>query len=181
MFNAYDFTRHALVSFSPETLDEEAFKACIALPRWFPPVHRSLGPDEPTDVLVDAVFATDSNAAALIEPDLELEEIWVIWSVDVRGIWRKGWVGNYFRMLEQSAAAAYRRERELIIKAGFTPANAVPKGAGPPPKILYEIGGDVPAHYLFTFTQGAVRRAVDQGFNDAATYLEEHRHLWATS
>ena len=180
VFNAYDFTRHALVSFTPATLDEEAFKACIALPRWFPPVHLALGPDEATDVVVDAVFATDSNAAALVDPALELNEIWVIWTVDVQGTWRNGWVSNYFRMLEQAAAAAYRGERDLIIKAGFTPASAVPKRVGPPPKILYEIGGDVPAHYLFTFTRGAVRRAVRQGFDDTTMYLNTYRHLWAT-
>jgi predicted acylesterase/phospholipase RssA len=181
VFNAYDFSRHALVAFSAESLDEEAFKACVALPRWFPPVDLPPAEGQPPDVFVDAVFATDSNAAVLADEDLGLEEIWVIWTVDVQGVWRNGWANNYFRMLEQSAAAAYRRERDLICKADFVPAHDVERGAARPSKILYEISGDVPVHYLFTFTRGAMRRAVRQGFEDADRYLLEHLHLWAAT
>jgi predicted acylesterase/phospholipase RssA len=193
-FNAYDFTSHAVVSFAPNELEENQFLACVALPRWFPPVALDVdegkvpGPPCAADVIgdlgackrkhvfVDAVFATDSNAAVLVEADLD--EIWVIWTVDVRGQWRDGWVNNYFRLLEQAAASAYRRERQVICDAGFTPANTVDAGAPCPPKILYEIAGDVPHHYLFGFTRGGVCRAVDQGAADAWAYLDRHRGLW---
>jgi Patatin-like phospholipase len=204
-FNAYNFTRHALVSFKPEQLDDDQFRACVALPRWFPPVRIQV-PREKEDkdnqrdeqdqkdrndkkdkndkqdrtveeVFVDAVFATDSDAAALLEH--ALDEIWVIWTVDVRGRWRNGWTANYFRLLEQAAASAYARERKQILDAGFTSAPEVKKGATPPGKILYEIAGDVPLHYVFALTGGGLRRAVRQGHANARAYLETHRHVWA--
>lgn len=179
VFNAYNFSRHALVAFSPEQLDVDRFRACIALPRWFPPVRIGTTYDdgEPAsdEVLVDAVFATDSNASAL--PLNALDEIWVIWTVDVQGRWRNGWAANYFRMLEQSAAAAYAREREVIIDAGFTPAHMIGANSRPK-KVLYEIAGDVPLHYLFGFTRRGVQRALRQGTEDAQWYLDEHERLW---
>ena len=146
-------------------VDEGEFPAALRTD-----VIDELGACKRKHVFVDAVFATDSNAAVLVEADLD--EIWVIWTVDVRGQWRDGWANNYFRLLEQAAASAYRRERQVICDAGFTPANTVDAGAPRPPRILYEIAGDVPHHYLFGFTRGGVCRAVDQGAADAWAYLD---------
>ena len=165
-FNAYNVSDQRLVSF--DELDETRFKACIALPRWFP--------SEMIDHQrhVDAVFATDSNAAAVLDVD-GLDEIWVIWTVDVSGTWHNGWVSNYFRILEQSAAASYRRERKHILAHDFIPA----AHATEHDKVLFEIAGDVPAHYLFTFFGRTVRNAVKQGSDDATRYLEDHAKLWS--
>ncbi len=168
-FNAYNFSDQRLVSFDAAQLDKDRFLACIALPRWFPPVKLD------GKVHVDAVFTTDSNADAVLDV-ADLEEIWVIWTVDVRGRWHNGYVSNYFRLLEQSAAGAYGRERKRILDAGFVPANeATPQHR----KILYEIAGDVPAHYLLTLFRRTVRNAVKQGTNDATEYLQKYKHLWS--
>ena len=174
-FNAYNFTRHELVSTPASELSAQRFKACIALPRWYPPEIID------GETWVDAVFATDSNAGALLDKDLD--EIWVIWTVDVSGAWHNGWVANYFRIVEMSAAAAYRRERRELRNGGFVPATkalaSINDGQPASEKILYEIAGNVPAHYLFTFFRRALRNAVRQGGRDANHYLATYQDLWA--
>jgi hypothetical protein len=149
------------------------------LPRWFPPIRLDVPRGE--DVWVDAVFATDSNAAELGRLDQPVRDIWVIWTVDISGEWRNGWRANYFRMLEQAAAAAYRREREELIHRGYVPAaqamQEMKRGCPRPHRILYEIVGDVPVHYLFTFFRRQVSRAVDQGAREATAYLDRYAEL----
>ena len=48
-------------------------------------------------------------------------------------------------------------------------------------QVLYEIAGDVPNHYLFTFFRRQLQRAVDQGGRDANNYLAKYEELWATT
>ena len=136
------------------------------------------GERAPDDVWVDAVFATDSNADALAA--LGLDEIWVIWTVDVSGRWNNGWMPNYFRMLEQSASFAYRRERQLLLDKGFvTPEVARRYERGHRPPILYEIAGDVQLPYLLALSRRKFHRAIDQGARDTEAYLEKYAELWA--
>jgi hypothetical protein len=132
------------------------------------------------DTWVDAVFASDSNAASLGSVEPALDDIWVIWTVDITGQPTQGWRA-YFRVLEMAAAAAYRREREYLTDRGFLPAaqalEHVEAGGARPPHVLFEIAADVPVHYLFTFFRRQVRQAVRQGEQVAREYLERYRKL----
>jgi hypothetical protein len=91
--------------------------------------------------------------------------------IDTTGRQRRGWPGNYFRVLEQAAVGAYRNERERLIQADFVPfadlrADSRPRG------VLYEIAGDVPLHELFNFTRQGFRDAVEQGYRDGVSYYD---------
>ena len=64
------------------------FQACITLPRWFPPVNADRQ---------DGVSSTPCSPRTATPPPsskLDLDEIWVIWTVDVRGRWHNGWVAT---------------------------------------------------------------------------------------
>ena len=121
-FNAYNFSQHRLESVHQRELDETKLLACASLPGWYPSQKVN------NDVWVDAVFATDSNASALLQYDLD--EIWVIWTIDVSGRWRNGFIPHYFQIIEQAASYAYRREREVLLRNGFkTPDGRARRGS----------------------------------------------------
>ena len=85
-FNAYNFTRHALESGSTsEELDELRFKACIALPRWFPPDDRRSRRREARRSATSTPCSPRTATRPPCSMELDLDEIWVIWTVDVRG------------------------------------------------------------------------------------------------
>jgi hypothetical protein len=63
--------------------------------------------------------------------------------------------------------------------AGELLPDARDRGGGRrPDHVLFEIAGDVPVHYLFTFLRRQVQRAVNQGERDAERYLNEYETLW---
>lgn len=175
-FYAYNLTEEKVHSFPLDELDDDKLLACIALPRWFPPVVLDRSTGGGRDTWVDAVFASDSNAASLGSVDPPLDDIWVIWTVDITGQPTQGWRA-YFRVLEMAAAAAYRREREHLIDQGFVPAAQALKAKVRPPHVLFEIAADVPVHYLFTFFRRHVQQAVHQGEQVARNYLTTYRRL----
>src|SRR5262249_34881983 len=94
-FNVYDYTAEKLRTFRPEEMTEDLLLAGVSLPIWFPPVEVD------GNTLIDSVFATDSNLEAAIRAGAD--ELWIIWTIPMRGRWRNWFVPEYFAMIENAA------------------------------------------------------------------------------
>src|SRR5207248_648309 len=94
-FNVYNFTKQRLETKAPDEMTPEWLKACVSLPMWFPPVVID------GDAYIDSVYATDANLESAINAGAD--ELWVVWTVSMRGRWRNGPINQYFQMIENAA------------------------------------------------------------------------------
>jgi predicted acylesterase/phospholipase RssA len=159
-FNLYNFTHHRLEVRTADAMDEDALVSAVSLPIWFPPVSM------PDGDYIDAVYATDANLEAAIERGAD--ELWIIWTVSQRGIWRPGFVREYFQIIEASANSRLRAVCERIKRN-----NAADDGRSGEFGRRIEVkwlAAEVPAHYLFNFTQASIRDAVERGVAQARAW-----------
>lgn len=105
-FNAFNFTRNKLDVRAAKDVNEDFIAAAVCLPMWFPPVIID------GDTYVDAVYITDANLEAAIERGAD--ELWIIWTVSRRQVWRPGFVSEYFQTIEIVANGNLQRILERI-------------------------------------------------------------------
>ncbi len=153
-FNLYDFTRLEPVVVEAAEMDEDRLVSAVSLPMWFPPV--------PIDghTYIDAVYATDANLEEGIRRGAD--ELWVIWTVSQRGVWRRGFVSQYFQIIEAAATSQLKGVLARIERSNT--AYAVTGGGefGRPITVKM-LQAEVPAHYLFNFRRDRIAMAVELG------------------
>ena len=149
-FNVYNFTRQELRTLTPQEMTPEWLKACVSLPMWFPPVV--IGGEE----YIDSVYATDANLEAAVEKGAT--ELWVIWTVSMKGRWRNGPINQYFQIIENAADWRFKEALDRIKDHVDV-------------KILY---AEVPLHYLLVFNGDRLHEAVNLGVRRAREWLIEN-------
>lgn len=163
-FNLYNFSRHRHEVRTADAMDEDALVSAVSLPMWFPPVELSDG------TYIDAVYAVDANLVAAI--DRGADELWIIWTVSQTGQWRPGFIPEYFQIIE---AAANSRVRSMLERIEHN--NAADDGRSGEFGRRIEVkwlSAEVPAHYLFNFTQASMREAVERGVAQARGWCGAH-------
>ena len=180
-FNAYNFTKQKLAVRNAKRMTRDFLIACVSLPLWFPPV--TIGDDR----YIDAVYVTDANLERSISrliksarqggTDLRgrVIELWVIWTVNRRGIWRDGFVAQYFQTIEATANGRLRQILKRINTSNAAlvagePSKGFPATAAPefPCEIRVRIlEAEVPVHYLFNLSQDRLAEAVNLGVQAA--------------
>lgn len=163
-FDTYNFTAHEHRAVPAAEMTEDLLASAVALPWWFNPVR--IG----SDTYIDAVFATDANLDEAIR--LGATELWVVWTVSTRGIWRGGFVNGYFQMIEAMANAGLRSALRRIEDSNAAIA-AGHKGQYPHPVKVRLLAAEVPLHYLVAVRRGKVRRAVELGVQHAREWCAE--------
>jgi predicted acylesterase/phospholipase RssA len=153
-FNLFNFTRQQHLVRGPDEMDEDLLVSAVSLPMWFPPVKR------PDGEYIDAVFATDANLEAAIAAGSD--ELWIIWTVSQRGLWRRGLVNHYFQMIEASANSRVRAVLARIEASNAAIANS-DVGEFDRRIDVKWLAAEVPTHYLFNYTRAGMREAVDRG------------------
>jgi predicted acylesterase/phospholipase RssA len=162
-FNVYNFSKHELEIRSPAELDEDWLCACVSLPMWFEPVILN------GDTYIDAVYITDGNVEEAIRRGAD--EVWVIWTVSMRGEWADGFVANYFQIIETAANGHFKR----ICRRIEANNDAIQKGGRGEfgrhieLKILQ---AEVPMHYLVNFSQDRLVECVNLGVNRARDWCK---------
>ena len=167
-FNAYNFTRQELRTLKPDEMTPTWLKACVSLPMWFPPVVID------GETYVDSIYATDANLEAAIRSDVEPDELWVIWTVSMRGLWRNGPINQYFQMIEN---AADWRFKDMLRRIDASNAAIAAGRAGEFPRricvrVLY---AEVPLHYLLVFSADRLHEAVNLGVRRGREWCIENR------
>jgi predicted patatin/cPLA2 family phospholipase len=161
-FNAYNFSRNRLTVREPATLDEDFLVAAVSLPVWFPPVVID------GDTYIDAVYITDANLEEAIRRGAD--ELWVIWTVSRQGVWRSGFLAQYFQVIETAANGHFQRILDRIAAS-----NALGErgefGRHIEVKLLQE---EVPLHYLVTFSRDRVAEVVNMGVRAARNWCAEN-------
>lgn len=163
-FNAYNFSRHELATWTPEEMNEDRLISCISLPMWFPPVVME------GNTYIDSVFITDANLEEAIRRGAD--ELWVIWTVSQVDEWHDGFVNNYFQIIETSANGHFRRMLKRIEQnnTAIEEDNAGEFGRIITVKLLES---EVQMHYLINFSKDRVTEAVNAGVQAAREWCRK--------
>jgi predicted acylesterase/phospholipase RssA len=163
-FNALNFSKQELVTFSPQEMDEDRLCACVSLPMWFPPI--AIGGDD----YIDAVYVTDANIEEAIRRGAD--EIWCIWTVSTLGQWNDGFVNDYFQIVEAAANGNFKRVCRRVEANNALVAQGKPGefGRRVDLKILQ---AEVPIHYLVNFSQDRLVESVNLGVQAARQWCKD--------
>jgi hypothetical protein len=162
-YNVFNFTDKVFETHSERDLTPDLFKACFALPIWFPAVE--IG----GKTYIDGVYWKDANLTEAVARGAD--EIWVIWTVSETAAYGPGPYGQYFHIIEAIAVGRFYEELARIeainmaVRAGTDTTHReirvhVIRHATP-----------VPLDYLLFFSAGDMSRIVDMGVRDARAYL----------
>lgn len=148
---------------TPPEMTEDLLIAAASLPRWFPPVR--IG----GNTYIDAVFNTASNIEEAIRRGAD--ELWVIWTTSERGVWKNGFIGNFFGIFEAMTIGGYKRDLARI--GGNNEAIACGgQGEFGRQITVRELKAEVPRHYLFNFSKRRTIEAVDLGVEAARAWCK---------
>ncbi|MGD0420656.1 MAG: patatin-like phospholipase family protein [Xanthobacteraceae bacterium] len=163
-FNAYDFSKNRLVVRTQDRIDEDFLVACVSLPMWFPPVTID------NDRYIDAVYITDANLMEAISRGAD--ELWIIWTVSRKAIWKGGFVSTYFQIIETSANGRLKADLNRIEANNDAIARNGRGEFGRPIKVQM-LAAEVPLNYLINFKSTDFTAAVEQGIADARAWCRE--------
>jgi predicted patatin/cPLA2 family phospholipase len=162
-FNVYNFSTNQLRPVTTSEMTEDFLIATASLPVFFPPVMID------GDTYIDAVLNTSTNLEEAIRRGAD--ELWVIWTTSERGLWGRGFLGNFFGIFEATANYSYRR----VLKRIEENNTQIERGAfgefGRPIKVR-EIKAEVGLHYLFNFRQRRFPETVEQGVRAARAWCD---------
>jgi len=160
-FNAYDFTGHRHVVRTQDQMDEDFLVSCASLPCWFPPV--TIGGAR----YIDGVYMTDANLLEAIARGAD--ELWIIWTVSQKGIWRGGTINTYFQVIETAANGNLKRDLARVEASNAAIARGGTGEFGRPIKVEM-LTAEVPLRYLFNFDSRKFTAAVEQGVAEARAW-----------
>lgn len=162
-YNVFNFTDKVLETHPGTALTPDLFKACFALPIWFPAVVTA------GKTYIDAVYWKDANLTEAVARGAD--EIWVIWTVSETPDYRPGPYGQYFHIIEAIADGRFYEELAAIERINA----AVRAGTDTEHREIrvhvIRHGTPVPLDYLLFFSAGDMSRIVDMGVRDARAYL----------
>lgn len=165
-FNVYNFSKHELRPVNAEELTEDFLVATASLPVWFPPVRVG------TDTYIDAVFNTACNVEEAIRRGAD--ELWVVWTTSRRGVWKDGFVGNFFGVFEATTNHAYKQALARVERSNDAHARGEPSEYGRHVTVR-ELSAEVPLHYLLNFSRKRIAAAVEMGVDAARAWCDENR------
>jgi predicted acylesterase/phospholipase RssA len=164
IFNVYNFTKHELELLIPAQMNEDWLCACVSLPMWFEPVVIH------DNTYIDPVYITDANIEDAIARGAD--ELWVVWTVSMRGEWNDGFIANYFQTIETAANGHFKRicKRVEVNNAAIAAGRSGEFGRTIALKILQ---AEVPIHYLFNFSQDRLVECVNLGVERGRQWCKE--------
>ena len=163
-FNLYNFTTHQLEVREADEMTEEALISGVSLPMWFPAV-RMRGHD-----YIDPVYMTDANLFEAIRRGAD--ELWIIWTVSERSVWRDGFIAHYFQIIETAANGRFRADLARI-KENNAEINAGRSGEFGRIIEVKILRAEVPLHYLLNFRSSRFTKAVDLGVSFAREWCRQ--------
>ena len=164
-FNVCNFTEKRVVTLENSEMDLDMFLAIDAVPGVVPPVEKN------GTLYVDAMLLKDANLLEAVRRGAD--EIWLIWTVENRNVWKGGFINHFGHVFEICAYGNLIRELDEI-KA----MNArVASGQGNPGERhvtvhMLEPPSPVPVDYLFFRNAKQMRPVIESGREYARRYLD---------
>ena len=164
-FNLCNFSQQRLEVVEQSAMDEDRLVSAVSLPMWFPPV--TIEGDE----YIDAVYLTDGNLEEAIRRGAD--EIWAIWTVSRAGKWRRGFVNQYFQIIEIAANGKFFHTWNRIAENNRAIAEG---GSGEFGRHIEQklLRAEVPVHYLLSVSADRMAESVNTGVLAARAWC--HRH-----
>lgn len=163
-FNVYNFTRNKLEVVEQGGMSEDLLVACVTLPMWFAPVTIN------GDRYIDGVYLTDANLMEAIRRGAD--ELWIIWTVSRKAVWKGGFIATYFQIIETTANGHLQRDLDRIEANNQAIAAGRPGEFGRPIRVEM-LAAEVPLHYLVNVSSPQFTAAVEQGIADARAWCRE--------
>ena len=163
-FNVYNFTKNKLEVIEPKGMSEDLLVACVTLPMWFAPVTIN------GDRYIDGVYLTDANLMEAIRRGAD--ELWIIWTVSRKAVWKGGFIDTYFQIIETTANGHLQRDLDRIEASNTAIAEGKSGEFGRPIKVEM-LAAEVPLHYLVNVAAPEFTAAVEQGIADARAWCRE--------
>ena len=165
-FNLYNYSRHQLEVIPAAELTPDRLTACVSLPTWFPPVEID------NELYIDSVYMTDAN---LIEAARwGVDELWIIWTVSKRSVWKNGLIHNYFQVIETAANGRLHADIARIEKNNLMIANGQLGEFGKHIEIKM-LNAEVPLHYLINFSSKKFTDAVELGIQEGRRWCTRNQ------
>jgi predicted patatin/cPLA2 family phospholipase len=164
-FNVYNFSRNRLEVRTADQMSEDLLVAAVSLPMWFPPVVID------GDTYIDAVYITDANVEEAIRRGAD--ELWIIWTVSQRRVWRDGFVANYFQIIETAANGHLARVLGRIEASNAAIERGEQGEFGRPIQVRC-LAAEVPLHYLINLSQDRLAEAVNLGVRAARRWCRDN-------
>lgn len=163
-FNVCNFTEKRVETLTNDQMDLDMLLAIDAVPGVVPPVERN------GTLYVDAMLLKDANISEAVRRGAD--EIWLIWTVENRNVWKGGFINHFGHVFEICAYGNLLRELDEVAAM-----NARVKAGTPLPgdrKItvhLLEPPAPVPVDYLYFRNATQMRPVIEAGRDHARSYL----------
>jgi len=100
------------------------------------------------------------------------DELWIIWTVSRKAVWKGGFVDTYFQIIETSANGRLKIDLDRI-EANNKAIAAGGRGEFGRPIKVEMLAAEVPLNYLINFKSSDFTAAVEQGIGDARAWCRE--------
>ena len=172
-FNVCDFGTKRLKTLRSSEMDLDYLLAVDAVPGVVPPVAKD------GTLYVDAMLLKDANIGEALAQGAD--EIWVIWTVDDRTVWKGGFWNHFGHVFEICAVGNLKRELDQIEAMNARVAAGTPHPGDRHVTVhLVRPEQPVPVDYLFFRSAKQMRPTIEAGRADARRYLAAQGVLGAT-
>jgi predicted patatin/cPLA2 family phospholipase len=169
-FNVLDFGAKRIKTIPHTEMDLEYLLAVDAVPGVVPPIAKD------GTLYTDAMLLKDANLGEAVRQGAD--EIWVIWTVEDRAVWRGGFWNHFGHIFETCAVGNLKRELDAIEDVNRRVADGTAEpGRRHVTVRLLSPERPVPVDYLFFRNKKQMAPTIEAGRADARRYLARIGHL----
>lgn len=165
-FNVCDFEAKRVVTIPNDEVDDvDTLLSIDAVPGVVPPVRRN------GRLYVDAMLLTDANVAEAVRRGAD--EIWIIWTVEDRTIWKGGFWNHFGHIFEICAVGNLHRDLDAIEAMNARVESGTPEPGDRHITVhLLTPEQPVPVDYLWYRNKRQMRPTIESGREDTRRYVD---------
>lgn len=169
-FNVCDFSTKRIKTIENADMDLDMFIATDAVPGVVPPVSKDGA------LYVDAMLLKDANLTEAVRRGAD--EIWMIWTVADRNVWKGGFWNHFGHIFEICAVGNLKRELDVIEAMNQRVASGnAEEGDRHVTVHIIQPEESLPVDYLFFRNSKQMRPVIEAGRQFGRRYLKQTGHL----
>jgi hypothetical protein len=133
-------------------------------------IGRAKGLSKPPICILMTAYGSEDIAVEAIKRGAD--ELWIPWTVSEQGVWRDGFVANYFQIIETAANGIFKRDLRRIEENNAAIAAGKPGLYGRHIEVKL-LKAEVPLHYLINFSQDRLIEAVNLGVKAGREWCQQ--------